>query len=52
MQRPQTRGLQAVQPRLQELSAYGLGAEQIQRMGQRFAEWRTELLRQPGPTVA
>ena len=35
-----------------EFSAYGLGAEQIQQMRERFAEWRLELLRQPGPTVA
>ena len=26
--------------------------ELIQRMRERFAEWRFELLRQPGPTVA
>jgi hypothetical protein len=35
-----------------EFSAYGLGAGQIQQMRERFAEWRLELLRQPGPTVA
>lgn len=33
-------------------AAYGLGAEQIQQMRERFAEWRLELLRQPGPAVA
>ncbi len=33
-----------------EFSAYGLGAEQIQQMRERFAEWRTELLDEPGPT--
>ena len=34
-----------------ELSAYGQRAELIQ-MRERFAEWRTDLLRQPGPTGA
>jgi hypothetical protein len=33
-----------------EFSAYGLQAEQIQQMRERFAEWRTDLLHQPGPT--
>jgi hypothetical protein len=32
-----------------EFSAYGLGAEQIQQMRQRFAEWRAELLSRSGP---
>jgi hypothetical protein len=35
-----------------EFSAYGLRAEKIQQMRERFAEWRTDLLRQPGPTGA
>jgi len=35
-----------------EFSAYGLRAEKIHQMRERFAEWRTDLLRQPGPTGA
>lgn len=33
-----------------EFSAYGLGAGQFQQMRDRFAELRSELLREPGPT--
>lgn len=33
-----------------EFSAYGLPDEQIQRMRERFADWRIELPREPGPT--
>ncbi len=33
-----------------EFSGYGLGAEQIEQMRERVAEWRTDLLREPGPT--
>ncbi|HEX9033389.1 MAG TPA: nucleotidyl transferase AbiEii/AbiGii toxin family protein [Streptosporangiaceae bacterium] len=33
-----------------EFSAYGLRAEQIQQLRERFAKWRTELLCKPGPT--
>lgn len=35
-----------------EFSAYGLRAEKIHQMRERFAEWRTDPLRQPGPTGA
>jgi len=35
-----------------EFSAYGLRAEKIHQTRERFAEWRTDLLRQPGPTGA
>jgi hypothetical protein len=35
-----------------EFAAYGLRAEQIQQMRERFAGWRAELLRTPGPTGA
>ncbi len=30
-----------------EFSGYGLRAEKIHQMRERFAEWRTDLLRQP-----
>jgi hypothetical protein len=32
-----------------EFSAYGLHADRIRQMRERFAAWRTELLREPGP---
>jgi hypothetical protein len=35
-----------------EFSAYGLQGQQVRQMRGRFAEWRTELLREPGPTGA
>jgi hypothetical protein len=33
-----------------EFSAHGLAAEQIQQMRERFAKWRTYLLRELGPS--
>jgi hypothetical protein len=33
-----------------EFLAYGLQDQQIQQMRERFAAWRTELLRELGPT--
>jgi hypothetical protein len=35
-----------------EFFGYGLRADQIKQMREHFAEWRTELLREPGPTSA
>lgn len=35
-----------------EFSSYGLQYEQIQQMRLRFADWRSELLQQPGPNGA
>ncbi len=35
-----------------EFSGYGLGTGQIQQMRARFADWRSELLQQPGPNGA
>ena len=35
-----------------EFSGYGLQYEQIQQMRVRFADWRSELLQQPGPNGA
>lgn len=35
-----------------EFSGYGLQYEQIQQMRVRFADWRSELLKHPGPSGA
>jgi hypothetical protein len=35
-----------------EFSAYGLHGDQIRQMRERFADWRSELLQQPGPNCA